>query len=133
MQKRTGFHPPHSRFFLFYDGAMDCIFCKTANGEIPVQKVFEDESSIAFVDIQPAAPVHLLVVPRKHIPSLAHAGPEDQELLGNLLSSARTVAAKQNLAKGYRVVINTGHEGGQTVDHLHLHILGGRAMHWPPG
>jgi histidine triad (HIT) family protein len=112
---------------------MDCLFCRIVNGEIPARKVHEDDFAIIFADINPAAPIHLLVIPRKHIASLAEVGAENQELLGHLLSTAAQVAAKQNLAKGFRVVINTGQDGGQTVDHLHLHILGGRAMHWPPG
>ncbi len=112
---------------------MDCLFCKIVKGEIPAKKVYEDASSIAFADIHPQAPVHLLLIPRKHIVSLAHAGAEDQELLGHLLATAAKIAAQENLAKGFRVVMNIGSDGGQTVDHLHLHILGGRAMHWPPG
>jgi histidine triad (HIT) family protein len=113
--------------------SMDCLFCKIVNEEIPVRKVYEDESSIAFADINPQAPVHLLVIPRKHIQSLAEVGAEDRELLGHLLATAAKVAAQENLAQGFRVVLNIGKEGGQTVDHLHLHVLGGRAMHWPPG
>jgi len=112
---------------------MDCIFCKIVRGDIPAQRIYEDESSIAFADINPQAPVHVLLIPRRHIDSLAHAAAEDRELLGHLLASAAKIAAQQNLTKGYRVVMNTGAEGGQTVDHLHLHILGGRAMKWPPG
>ena len=111
---------------------MDCIFCKIAAGEIPAHKVYEDECSIAFADLHPQAPVHLLVIPRRHIASLAQAG-DDKELLGHLLWAANSLALKENLANGYRVVINTGPDGGQTVDHLHLHVLGGRAMVWPPG
>ncbi|MEO6829216.1 MAG: histidine triad nucleotide-binding protein [Acidobacteriaceae bacterium] len=112
---------------------MDCLFCKIVSGEIPARKLHEDDFSIAFADINPAAPTHLLLIPRKHIASLAKAEAEDQALLGHLLASAAQVATEQNLARGFRVVINTGEDGGQTVDHLHLHILGGRAMHWPPG
>ncbi len=114
---------------------MDCLFCKIASGEIPAKKVFEDEVAIAFHDIHPQAPVHLLIVPRKHVSSLAQleSTEEDKTLLGNLLDSARRIAAEQHLAHGYRTVINTGQDGGQTVDHLHLHLLGGRAMGWPPG
>ncbi|MGC1782330.1 MAG: histidine triad nucleotide-binding protein [Acidobacteriaceae bacterium] len=112
---------------------VDCLFCKIASGEIPVKKVYEDESCIAFTDIHPQAPVHFLVIPRRHIASLAHATAEDKDLLGHLLARATEIAAAQKLAKGYRVVMNTGPDGGQTVDHLHLHVLGGRAMHWPPG
>ena len=112
---------------------MDCLFCKIVKSEITAQRVYEDESCIAFSDIHPQAPVHLLLIPRKHIASLVDVSTEDKELVGHLVLTATALAAKQNLAKGFRVVINTGEEGGQTVDHLHLHILGGRAMHWPPG
>lgn len=113
--------------------SMDCLFCKIVRGELPARKLHEDEYSVAFADIDPKAPVHLLVVPRRHVASLSEATAEDRELLGRLLLTAKDLAAKQNLGKGYRITINTGEEGGQTVDHLHLHLLGGRAMHWPPG
>ena len=112
---------------------MSCLFCNFVNGEIPTQKLYEDDSCIAFADIHPQAPVHLLIIPRRHIGSLAQAGANDEELLGHLLATATQVATAQKLAKGFRVVINTGEDGGQTVGHLHLHLLGGRAMHWPPG
>ena len=112
---------------------MDCLFCKIANGEIPANKVHEDALCIAFSDIHPQAPAHLLVIPRQHIASIAQAGKEDQALLGHLMLVAAELAAKQNLSKGFRIVMNTGDDGGQTVHHLHLHVLGGRAMHWPPG
>ena len=112
---------------------MSCLFCKIVSGEIPCTKVYEDENSIAFADINPQAPVHILVVPKQHITSLAEAKPEDAALLGKLLEAVAKIAASTQLAKGYRTVINTGEEGGQTVEHLHLHLLGGRAMHWPPG
>lgn len=111
---------------------MDCIFCKIAAGEIPVEKLYEDECCVAFSDIHPQAPVHLLVIPRRHIASLAQAG-DEKDLLGNLLWAASELARRQNLSNGYRVVMNAGPDGGQTVDHLHLHLLGGRTMHWPPG
>jgi histidine triad (HIT) family protein len=107
---------------------MNCIFCKIVAGEIPSKKLYEDEQAYAFADIDPKAPTHTLIVPKKHVVSLDTG---DEALLGHLLSVARQLAAK--LTKGYRVVINTGEEGGQTVDHLHLHLLGGRPMHWPPG
>lgn len=112
---------------------MDCIFCKIAAGNIPSKKVFEDERVFAFHDIEPKAPTHILVIPKKHLASLAHAEPGDAELLGHLLAAAARVAREQGLGQGYRVVISTGPQGGQTVDHLHLHVLGGRQMHWPPG
>lgn len=112
---------------------MDCIFCKIVAGSIPSKKVREDEQVLAFHDIDPKAPTHLLVIPKKHITSLAHAEPGDERLLGHLLLTAAEVAREQGLGKGYRVVISTGPEGGQTVDHLHVHVMGGRQMHWPPG
>ncbi|MBV8671861.1 MAG: histidine triad nucleotide-binding protein [Acidobacteriaceae bacterium] len=112
---------------------MDCLFCKIAAGTIPAKKVFEDEYAVAIMDINPQAPVHALVIPKKHLASLAETGGGDKELLGHLLETARDLAAEQKLVQGYRVVINTGPHGGQTVDHLHLHIIGGRSMHWPPG
>jgi len=112
---------------------VDCIFCRIAEGSIPAKKVREDDQFIAFFDIDPKAPTHILVIPRKHIASLAHAEPGDAPLLGHLLEAAAGIAREQSLSQGYRVVISTGPEGGQTVDHLHVHLLGGRQMHWPPG
>jgi histidine triad (HIT) family protein len=112
---------------------MDCIFCKIIEGTIPSKPVYQDERVFAFTDINPKAPVHLLVVPREHIASLTDANNDKKELLGHLLRVAAEIAANRGLGKGYRVVVNTGEDGGQTVDHLHLHLLGGRAMTWPPG
>ena len=112
---------------------MACLFCKIIAGEIPSKKVFEDELAFAFRDINPQAPSHVLIVPRKHISSLAHAGEEDQALLGHLHLVAARIAESDGLMKGFRTVINIGADGGQTVDHLHIHLLGGRAMSWPPG
>lgn len=114
---------------------MDCIFCKIIAGEIPSKKLFADDSVYAFADIDPKAPFHALIVPRRHVDSMAelNAGEADAALLGHLLATAGDIAREQKLEKGYRVVINTREDGGQTVDHLHLHLLGGRAMHWPPG
>ena len=114
---------------------MDCLFCRIADGTIPAKKVFEDDKAIAFRDINPQAPVHILVVPKDHFGSLAEVGasPEDKALLGHLLALVAQIARTENLNRGYRTVINTGSDGGQTVDHLHLHLLGERAMHWPPG
>jgi len=112
---------------------MSCLFCKIASGEIPSAKVYEDDTTLAFNDIDPKAPTHVLIIPRNHIPSHAHAAPQDEAILGHLLQVAGEVARTKNLTNGYRLVINTGADGGQTVDHLHVHLLGGRPMHWPPG
>ncbi|WP_066377575.1 histidine triad nucleotide-binding protein [Anabaena sp. CA = ATCC 33047] len=111
----------------------ETIFSKIIRREIPANIVYEDDLALAFKDINPQAPVHLLVIPKKPIPKLADATPEDQALLGHLLLTAKLVAEKAGLDDGYRVVINTGNDGGQTVYHLHLHILGGRSLAWPPG
>ncbi len=112
---------------------MPCLFCKIVAGEIPSQKIFEDELAYAFRDIHPQAPTHVLIVPRKHIASLAETGAEDQALLGYLHLLAARIAGSEGLPEGFRTVINTGSDGGQTVDHLHVHLLGGRPMSWPPG
>src|SRR5881398_3273137 len=112
----------------------DCIFCRVVTGEIPSRIVREDEDTIAFRDINPQAPTHVLVITRKHIKSLDAAQPADAELLGRLLLASAEVARQESLAvSGYRVVLNTGPAGGQTVDHIHVHVLGGRQMTWPPG
>jgi histidine triad (HIT) family protein len=111
----------------------DCLFCKIVAGSIPAKRMYEDELSLAFADINPQAPVHLLVIPKEHIQSTAHATAEHASLLGHLLGRAAKIAEEQHLDHGYRLVINTGADGGQTVDHLHLHVLGGRHMGWPPG
>jgi len=113
--------------------AMDCIFCKIMEGTIPSKAVHRDERCYAFADIHPQAPVHFLVVPREHIQSTAEVGAEHAGVLGHLLVTAARIARDMGLAKGYRVVINTGPDGGQTVDHLHVHVLGGRRCTWPPG
>ena len=111
----------------------DCLFCRIVAGEIPAKRVHEDELSLAFADINPQAPTHLLIIPKQHIASQAHAGQEHGRLLGHLMVVAAEIAGKVGLDRGYRVVINTGDDGGQTVGHLHLHLLGGRQMSWPPG
>ena len=113
--------------------AADCLFCKIVAGNIPAKRVFEDELCLAFPDINPQAPTHLLVIPKQHIASQAKALAEHKPLLGHLMAAAADLARAQGLDKGYRVVVNTGDDGGQTVHHLHLHLLGGRAMRWPPG
>ncbi|MCZ2128334.1 MAG: histidine triad nucleotide-binding protein [Anaerolineales bacterium] len=107
----------------------DCIFCKIIQGEIPSAKVYEDDSLVAFRDIQPAAPTHILIVPKKHIDSVNALAPEDEALIGKMFSVAKEIAAQESVAeKGYRLVVNTGAEAGQTVFHVHLHLLGGRDM-----
>jgi histidine triad (HIT) family protein len=113
--------------------APDTLFSKIIRREIPADIVYEDDLAIAFRDIQPQAPVHILVIPKKPIVKLADADPEDQALLGHLLLTVQRVAAQEGLTNGYRTVINTGKDGGQTVYHLHIHLLGGRALAWPPG
>ncbi len=111
----------------------DTIFAKIAAGEIPADIVYEDEHAVAFRDINPQAPVHVLVIPREPIRSLADAQTEHQALLGHLLVVCAQVAGAEGLTDGYRVVTNIGRLGGQTVDHLHFHVLGGRQFGWPPG
>lgn len=114
--------------------ADDCLFCKIIAGEIPSNKVYSDEHVYAFYDINPAAPVHVLVIPRKHLADVTEAGAEDEALMGKLILAANKIAADLGLPEnGFRYVINTGKDGGQTIFHLHLHILGGVAMGWPPG
>lgn len=110
-----------------------CLFCKIIAGEIPSNKVYSDADVYAFRDINPAAPTHILVIPIKHIAAVSEANTADEALLGKLLLRAREIAKQEGLDEGYRLVINTGKDGGQTVFHLHVHILGGRAMSWPPG
>lgn len=110
------------------------IFGKIIRGEIPADKVYEDDQVIAFRDIQPQAPTHILVIPRKPLRSVAEAGPEDAALLGHLLLVAAQIARDLGLdADGYRLVTNIGSHGGQSVFHLHIHLLGGRPLSWPPG
>ncbi len=111
----------------------DCIFCKIVGGTIPAKRVYEDDLCLSFADLNPQAPTHLLIIPKEHIPSQADAEQQHAALLGHLMAMAATVARGAGLDRGYRVVINTGPDGGQTVDHLHLHLLGGRHMTWPPG
>ena len=103
----------------------DCIFCKISKGEIPSTKIYEDEDVLAFRDIHPKAPIHFLIIPKKHIQSLAHAEPEDSALWGKMLSLTRQLAIQEGALNGFRVIINTGSDGGQEVDHLHIHVLGG--------
>ena len=111
----------------------DCIFCKIAEGEIPSEIVYQDDKIVVLKDASPQAPVHVLMVPRKHIASLDDLSEEDSELIAYMMQSIKKIAASQGLGNGYRVIINTGEEGQQTVKHLHIHILGGRKFTWPPG
>ncbi len=110
----------------------DCLFCKIGRGEGPADIVRENEQFVAFRDINPQAPTHILAIPRQHVPSLNEA--TDAELIGNLVLFARDVAGEEGIhGAGYRVVLNTNSDGGQTVFHVHAHVLGGRALAWPPG
>ncbi|WP_017292921.1 histidine triad nucleotide-binding protein [Geminocystis herdmanii] len=111
----------------------ETIFSKIIRKEIPANIVYEDDLCLAFKDITPQAPTHILVIPKKPLERIDSAQNEDQALLGHLLLTVKKVAQEANLTNGYRVVINNGNDGGQTVDHLHLHILGDRSMQWPPG
>ena len=114
--------------------ADDCIFCKIATGEIPSQKVFEDEVCVAFNDLSPQAPTHILVIPRQHFDSLDRASAEQKDTLGHLLLVSAAIARDKGFAEdGYRLVINTNSDGGQTVFHLHVHLLAGRPFVFPPG
>jgi histidine triad (HIT) family protein len=111
----------------------DCLFCKIAAKKIPSKLVYEDEEVFAFEDIGPQAPTHILICPRKHLASLNDATKEDQSVVGKLQLVAAELARKRNLLQGYRTVVNNGEGAGQSVFHLHLHLLGGRAFRWPPG
>jgi histidine triad (HIT) family protein len=112
----------------------DCLFCKIVAGSVPSTKVHEDELVVAFRDIAPRAPTHILVIPRDHIASAADLTDDDGPMLGRLFSTAAALAQSEGIADaGYRLVSNVGRWGGQTVDHLHIHLLGGRSFNWPPG
>ncbi len=111
-----------------------CIFCKMVNNEIPVEKIFESENVIAFNDINPQAPIHCLIIPKKHIVSADFLKKEDADILMEIFEAIRAIAKKRNLSEnGYRIVTNHGERAGQSVFHLHFHLLGGRNMKWPPG
>jgi histidine triad (HIT) family protein len=115
-------------------GQEDCIFCKIASGQISTEKVFEDDRCAAFKDLDPQAPTHLLIIPKLHVDSLDAAGPDDGDLLGHLLLKTAEIARSRGFASdGYRTVINTNRDGGQTVFHLHIHLLAGRQFVFPPG
>jgi histidine triad (HIT) family protein len=111
----------------------NCLFCRIVARDLPADIIHQDEHVTAIRDINPQAPTHLLVMPNRHLASVAEAAPDDQALLGTLLLAAARLAAAERLSDGYRLVVNTGADAGQSVHHLHVHLLGGRALHWPPG
>ncbi len=111
---------------------MDCVFCKIVNGEIPANKLYEDDKCVAFYDLAPQAPVHFLVIPKEHIESANVLTEENAKVIGHIFCVIANIAKKLNLENGYRIVNNCGEDGGQTVKHLHFHILGGKALSWPP-
>lgn len=112
----------------------DCLFCKIINGDIPATIVYQDDHVLAFNDINPQAPTHVLIVPKRHIATLGELTPDDDQIVGELARRAATIASERGIsAGGYRTVFNTNRDAGQTVFHIHLHLLGGRAMTWPPG
>ena len=112
----------------------DCLFCKIVNGEIPAELVYESDTAVAFRDINPQAPTHCLVIPRKHISTINDIDPGDEQVVGSLYTAAREIAAQEGIADaGYRAVMNCNEGAGQSVFHIHLHVLGGRSMNWPPG
>ncbi len=113
---------------------MDCLFCKIVEGEIPADIIYESDTAIAFRDINPQAPTHVLIIPRKHISTINDITAADQELIGTLFMAAKEIAAQEGIAdSGYRVVMNCNEGAGQSVFHIHLHLLGGRGLGWPPG
>jgi len=112
----------------------ECLFCKIINREINATIVYEDDRIVAFNDITPQGPTHVLLVPRRHIPTLNDLEPGDDQLVGELIRRAAAIAKSKGIAAGgYRTVFNTNHDSGQTIFHIHLHLIGGRALHWPPG
>ncbi|NOY39272.1 MAG: histidine triad nucleotide-binding protein [Nitrospirae bacterium] len=113
---------------------MECLFCRIAEKKLPAKLVYEDEFAVAFEDINPQAPIHVLVIPRKHISTSLELKEEDNALVGRLFQIANRIARQKGIAeRGFRIVMNCNAEAGQTVFHLHIHLLGGRVMHWPPG
>ena len=112
---------------------MDCLFCKIVAGQIPARKLYEDEHVVAFHDIAPQAPVHFLVIPKKHISTLNDLTEDDKALAGHILFTAQSLAREQGCEEGFRVVMNCNELGGQTVYHIHMHVLGQRQLNWPPG
>jgi histidine triad (HIT) family protein len=115
------------------DPAGNCLFCRILRGEIPSKKVYEDDYVYAFEDIDPKAPTHVLIVPKQHLAGLNHAQAGDAELIGRCHLAAAEIARQRDIEKGYRTVLNVGPESGQSVFHLHVHLLGGRKLSWPPG
>jgi histidine triad (HIT) family protein len=114
--------------------SQDCIFCKITAGEIPATVLYKDELVTAIRDLNPVAPTHVLILSNRHVQSVNDATPEEERLFGRLFTVARKIAEQEGVSDGgYRVVVNTGEHGGQTVPHLHMHVIGGQAMHWPPG
>ena len=112
----------------------DCIFCKIIKGEIPSEKIYEDDMVLSFKDIEPAAPVHVLIIPKKHIDSINDLTEEDSKIIAHIYLVAKQIAAELGIdEKGYRIVTNCGEGAGQTVHHVHFHLLGGRSFAWPPG
>lgn len=112
----------------------ECLFCRIVQGNIPATIIYQDDHTLAFDDINPQAPVHSLIIPKRHVVSMHELDESDEALLGRLLTACNTVARNKGLSKrGFRLVANTGEDGGQTVGHLHFHVLGGRHMSWPPG
>lgn len=112
---------------------MDCLFCNIVKGQIPSEKVYEDNDVYAFKDVNPEAPVHILIIPKRHIKSVDELKETDKELVGHIFLVAKKLAKENKLENGYRLVSNIGEEGGQSVKHLHFHLLGGRSFNWPPG
>lgn len=113
---------------------MSCLFCQVVSGEVKANVVYEDPELLVFQDINPQAPTHLLIIPKQHIATINDADSKDEQLLGRMLLTARQMAKTQGIAdKGYRLLFNVNSEGGQVIYHIHLHLIGGRQMHWPPG
>ena len=111
----------------------DCLFCKIGRGELSTDFLLETDQLVAFRDLNPVAPTHVLVIPKKHIASLASLDQQDGELMGEIMLAIKKIAEQEDLEQGFRVVANTGSDGGQSVHHLHFHLLGGRSLQWPPG
>ncbi len=111
----------------------DCLFCRIIRGEIPTRKVYEDEHTFAFEDLHPQAPTHVLVVPKQHIRGLKEGSEADAEVIGRCHLAAAAIARQRNIEDGYRTVVNVGPQAGQSIFHLHVHLLGGRSLRWPPG